>query len=362
MSNNNNPLVSIVLPTYNGSHWLVQSIDSVLNQSYQNIELIVVDDCSTDETPVILKEISKKDERVKLLRHSINRKLPISLNDGFSLAKGVYLSWTSDDNWYERTAIAELVNFLDNNRDNGMVCADYKVYQDDTYQKTIVTDPSIKSLAYKNTIGACFLYRKSIAEDIGEYDPDFFLAEDYDYWLRVASCTKIGHLDKILYNYRFHSMSLTQKRREEVRYKDFLLKFKYYPIFADRFHGIDLTGMKSVFNFFTSFNKLINELKDVKEKIYIYGAGDFGYILYMELEKNHIAADGFFDVKAKQKPFSKLGRKVNDINDVILPNGCYILIASDKYANEIENTIINYSKNHSVNIKICKPFSALNNE
>src|SRR3990170_3452478 len=106
------PKVSIVLPTYNGEKYIRQSIDSCLNQTHENIELIIVDDCSIDNTPEIIK--SYKDSRVKSLRHDQNKFLPHALNTGFSNATGEYLTWTSDDNYYAKEAIEKMVSFLKN--------------------------------------------------------------------------------------------------------------------------------------------------------------------------------------------------------------------------------------------------------
>lgn len=100
-------LVSIVLPTFNGEEFLAQSIESVLKQSYKNLELIIVNDCSTDSTPRIIEEFAKKDSRIKIIHNTINQKLPRSLNIGFNAASGEYWTWTSDDNYYLENAIEE---------------------------------------------------------------------------------------------------------------------------------------------------------------------------------------------------------------------------------------------------------------
>jgi glycosyltransferase involved in cell wall biosynthesis len=106
------PLVSIILPTYNGSRFLERAIQSCLGQTYFSIELIIVDDASTDSTPEILARAVKQDTRVRVIWHDRNRKLPAALNTGFSEAKGEFLTWTSDDNEYLPNAIEQMVDFL----------------------------------------------------------------------------------------------------------------------------------------------------------------------------------------------------------------------------------------------------------
>src|SRR6516162_6752271 len=102
------PLISIVLPTFNGARYLREAIESCLHQSYPNWELILVDDASTDETPSIIADYLARDRRVTSLRNPVNRKLPGSLNAGFAQARGELLTWTSDDNCYRPHALNEM--------------------------------------------------------------------------------------------------------------------------------------------------------------------------------------------------------------------------------------------------------------
>lgn len=107
----NNPLVSIVLPTYNGEEYISRAIQSIINQTYTNWELIIVNDCSTDSTLEIINNFSKQDSRIKIINNDKNMKLPASLNRGFKEANGEYYTWTSDDNEYYPEAIEKMVNF-----------------------------------------------------------------------------------------------------------------------------------------------------------------------------------------------------------------------------------------------------------
>src|SRR3989338_2958444 len=104
------PEVSIVLPTYNGSKYIRQSIDSCLKQTFKDFELIIVDDCSKEDIYQIIK--SCNDPRIRYHRNETNQRLPRSLNIGFSLTKGKYLTWTSDDNFYLPPAIEKMIKIL----------------------------------------------------------------------------------------------------------------------------------------------------------------------------------------------------------------------------------------------------------
>ena len=119
-------LISIVLPVYNGAEFLKESIDSVLAQTYQNWELLILDDCSTDETPNIALEYEAKDQRIHYYRNEKNLKLPGNLNKGFGLAKGEYLTWSSDDNRYRPEALETMLRTL-KEKQVGLVFAYYQV-------------------------------------------------------------------------------------------------------------------------------------------------------------------------------------------------------------------------------------------
>ena len=105
------PLVSIVLPTYNGENFIAKAIESILKQTYTNFELIIVDDCSSDATNEIINSYAKKDARIRIIKNDVNKKLPASLNIGFDNAKGEYYTWSSDDNEYYPQAFEKMVDF-----------------------------------------------------------------------------------------------------------------------------------------------------------------------------------------------------------------------------------------------------------
>ncbi|MDD5702835.1 MAG: glycosyltransferase [Dehalococcoidales bacterium] len=201
--------VSIVLPTYNGAKYIRKSIDSCLGQTHSNLELIIVDDASTDETPQIINSYS--DKRIKYIRHSRNLKLPRALNTGFKQATGEYLTWTSDDNFYDVNAIEIMVKCLLTYPQIGFVYADqYHIDENDHIKQYIAVGP-VESLQLDNLIGGCFLYQRKVYEGIGEYNPDSFLAEDYDYWVRISKQFRMQRIRRPLYYYRLHKDSLTAK-------------------------------------------------------------------------------------------------------------------------------------------------------
>lgn len=209
------PQVSIVLPTHNRAQYLSTAIESCLNQSVQDIELIVVDDGSTDATAHILAGIA--DPRVLVLRHATNLGVSAALNTGLARASGEYLTSTSDDNLYAPTALEEMLHCLSSSPELDFVYTDYYVIDDYGIVGRVVEVRPPESLIFQNYVGPCFLYRRAVYEAVGGFDANFALAEDYDYWLRIWKQFSMYPLDRALYYYRLHSQSLTTRYRNKVR-------------------------------------------------------------------------------------------------------------------------------------------------
>lgn len=212
-----NDLISIVLPVYNGEKYLRESIESVIAQTYQAWELLIMDDCSTDGSAEIAKEYEAKDSRINYYRNEQNLRLPRNLNRGFSLAKGDYLTWTSDDNRYKPQAIEKMHAALVS-ADAQFVFASCRIIDGDDkeVEYIMVSESSKKKLVGMNPVGACFLYTRKAYETVGEYDPEVALVEDFDYWQRVYTRFGAVTLEEILYEYRWHDGALTSTMRKDT--------------------------------------------------------------------------------------------------------------------------------------------------
>lgn len=213
------PLVSIVLPTHNGEAFIQASVKSCLDQTFRDFELIIVDDASSDATPKIAAELASSDPRITVVTNTTNLKLPASLNAGFSMARGEFLTWTSDDNLYAPTAIEKLLHALHAHPQAGLAYADEVLINEAGNEFSRRKREPFCYLLSCNVVGACFLYRREIAEKIGEYDTTRFLSEDYDYWLRIGSVSPFIHVAEFLYSYRMHKGNLTSQRHEEIQHR-----------------------------------------------------------------------------------------------------------------------------------------------
>lgn len=216
MSGTIQPLVSIVLPTKNGERFLARSIESCLEQSWTNFELIVVNDASTDRTEEIIQSFAGNPK----LRHRHSPTplgLPRALNHGFAASSGELLTWTSDDNFYEKDAIHTLASALERDPRVGLVYSDENWVDEEgqfiNVHETLHPDYLIECCCP----GGSFMYRRSVMEAIGPYAEDSFLAEDYDYWLRIyVSGIPIKRISSVLYNYRKHASALGSLHEAKV--------------------------------------------------------------------------------------------------------------------------------------------------
>lgn len=215
-SENKKPLVSIVLPVYNGEKFLDISIKSCLQQTYKNWELLIIDDGSSDNSERIARKYSEQDCRISYFRNSENLKLPRTLNRGFSLANGKYLTWTSDDNYYRPDAIKKMVSTLEET-DAGFVFAACSIINanGDKISENRAPKEYRHAIWDYDFVGACFMYTREVYERIGEYDPNMFLCEDYDYWLRIFARFEVEYIDEDLYAYRQHEGALSQTHKYE---------------------------------------------------------------------------------------------------------------------------------------------------
>lgn len=267
-SNADVPLVSIVLPVYNGEKYLESSIDSCLSQTYGKWELLIMDDGSTDSSARIAKKYAERDGRIHYFKNEKNLKLPRTLNKGFALAKGKYLTWTSDDNYYRPGALEKMVAVLENSTSEFVFAACSIIDGEGKEISTITAPEDYRHAIWDyDFVGACFLYSRKVYETVGDYDPNVFLCEDYDYWLRIFARFDVSYLKENLYAYRKHdkALSVTYKEgqyeaMEKVLLKNF--KDKKDAVTLDRFYlyrGLHRSRLlrKSVTERFEYFPKLL---------------------------------------------------------------------------------------------------------
>jgi len=289
------PTVSIVLPCYNGSGHLAQSIESVMAQTFQDWELIVVNDCSKDNSLEIMQSYAEKDSRIRVINNTVNKKLPASLNVGFAEAKGKYLTWTSHDNRMGETMLEKFVQYLDSHAEIGLVTANYAAFSLKTGERLyeVSMDDPQERLPHHNTICYAFMYRREVLETIGGYDENLFLIEDYEYWVRIWLKFKIGKVDKTLYYTGVGDETLTMSRKKEIAKRLLDVRLMYFDDFDKALKPTPLLRR----DFFIS---IANELSGIKWlgfvlKCSMKCSGRFGlYYTFWYAPKHFVKRFGFY--------------------------------------------------------------------
>jgi len=215
------PKISVMMLTHNRKDWLREAINSILNQTYENFELIIIDNASIDGTHEVIKEFN--DDRIVYVRNEENL-YPYAKNQVVDLAEGDYIVICDDDDISMPDRFKKSVEFLDSNPDVGMVFGDTIYIQDEGQNENrYKTEPTFKNIFESDGVinTPTVMMRKDVIKDVGGYDNNFKIASDYDLYLRIANNYKITHLDEILAKYRVHDDNMSLKNpRLTVKYRE----------------------------------------------------------------------------------------------------------------------------------------------
>ncbi|MBK7708123.1 MAG: glycosyltransferase [Acidobacteria bacterium] len=205
------PTVTVVTPAYNQADFLRDTIESVLSQDYPNIEYIVLDDGSTDDTPKILAEYG---DRVRWETHT-NMGQTATINKGWSMTSGEIITWLNSDDTYLPGAISKAVEHFQKHPETGVVYGDTMMTDaDGTHINKSKSLPPFNYLkfveSWENTIvqPSSFIRRK-VLESVGNLDPTYYYFMDWDFWLRVGVYFRIDYINETLSTYRLHAESKT---------------------------------------------------------------------------------------------------------------------------------------------------------
>src|SRR5690554_2847714 len=211
-------LVSVIIPAYNRVRYIQQAVDSVLGQTYSPIELIVVDDGSTDGTYELLKEYGDK---LQLITHPNrdNKGQSAAINLGMKYATGKYLAILDSDDFWALNKLEVVIPFLEKNPDVGLVYSNgYGVSRDGEilyeflprdHQET--NDPNRVLLDCYTLLPNNSVVRKDVIDRVGGFEETFRAAQDHDMLIRLAENTKFAYLPDYLFYYRRHSDSISAK-------------------------------------------------------------------------------------------------------------------------------------------------------
>jgi len=229
---NNIPVVSVIIPTYNSQDFIEETINSVLAQTFINLEIIVIDDESTDDTFKILNRLSENDNRIKNYQISHSGRPSVPRNYGVKKAAGKYIAFLDADDIWVKYKLEKQLHFFEKYPEHILVYS-----MSVTFGKTNFFSPSFEVLPLFNkacktkneliqkgnsiTCSSVLINKEKLIE-VGGFDEDPKLqVEDYDLWIRLSELGEIGFIPRILTYYRVHSMQFSsdwQTKQNRVKY------------------------------------------------------------------------------------------------------------------------------------------------
>jgi alpha-1,3-rhamnosyltransferase len=226
------PLVSVIVPSYNHEKYIEQCINSIINQTYPNVELIVIDDGSRDNSRPLLKKLSAL-HKFKYVEQE-NRGVSATLNRGITeFASGKYIACVASDDWWELDKLATQVEFYENNPQMGFVFGNARIVDDSGIgNKMVINEQDLKlsfeRLLVKNMVTALtVMVKKDVFDVIGKFDEKLAI-EDWDMWLRIADKYPFAYINRCQANYRMHNMN---------HYSNHLKMLEQEKIIVDKWKG-----------------------------------------------------------------------------------------------------------------------------
>lgn len=236
---NQTPKISIIMSVYNGEDYLAEAINSVLNQTFTDWELIVINDCSTDRTPELLSQYAAQDARVRVYTNEVNLRLPSSLNKAMTYARGKYIARMDADDICLPDRLEKQFAFMEENPEvalsscrfmtlkNGVIASGgcgSKWDHDSVKALLLVTNPILHP---------GIIAKADVIKSLG-YDKTFTCTEDMELWTRfVMAGYKVQNLQEYLMIYRLHDKQITATTLERQRKEIIAIQKIYYGRFLE---------------------------------------------------------------------------------------------------------------------------------
>lgn len=231
-----NLYVSIIIPAYNAGAFLTDAVNSALNQTYPFIEVIIVDDGSTDTTYHIADKLAQQDPRVQVI-HKANAGQSSARNAALKIATGEYISFLDADDTFLPDKIEKQLDFLEDHPEYDLVYSDH--YDTDTdlniirlVARGLPPVPFERLYIYRNWFSPIDpLLRRALVIKVGLFDENLSGPEDWDYWIRCAQFGKFAYLPGALANYRMHPNQVHRQlyKMRTAQYKVIMKQYKHDP-------------------------------------------------------------------------------------------------------------------------------------
>src|SRR3989344_2882818 len=263
------PWVSVVIPTFNDKHYICQAIDSVLAQTYKNIEILVIDDGSSDGTEDMLKKYKNK---IKYI-YQENKGLSGARNAGLKMAQGKYISLLDADDIYHKERIKNQIKFLENDHDYALSYSDVRHFRDGEnklmrlkYQ--YYSGNIFEKLLKKNFIApSSVLFKKEMINKIGYFDEDLKKSADWDHWLRMANAGyKFKYLSEALTYIRIRQSGNLGSRAFKLQHKIDLIRSLSKFSDTEKYIFYQAIGLIFAIGYPKSIKWLVNKYLFLKDK------------------------------------------------------------------------------------------------
>ena len=276
----------MIIPVYNRDKFIGEAIQSVLDQTYKNFELIIIDDASTDNTLNIVRQFD--DSRIKIIRNKENKGVSYSRNKGISSAKGEFIAFMDSDDISEPTRLNRQLEIF-YSKDNLIVCGSWLrlMNSDKLIKHKEYHDEIISRLLIHCSLSLGSVMMKSNILKKNRLNPDLNFGEDYDLWSRVCWMGRMYNIPEPLLLYRIHDNQLSGKNKQEQLKMDANIRLSLFKKLDYSSSDFSDTLIKKIFMFdsyisvseFSNFLKWLNRLKELNKIQKIFPQEEFVVVI-----------------------------------------------------------------------------------
>lgn len=252
------PLVTVFIPLYNCEAFIRDALESVINQTYSNLEILIIDDGSTDSSAEMVKAYT--DSRIRLIQNNSNKGIPFTRNVGLQEANGKYLAIMDADDSAYLTRIEKQVDYMENSPDIDAIGTYYEIvggkFDKVMKPKHISSDEIKAGLLFLNRISnpTSFIRLDTMKKYALRYNPMYFVAQDYDMWVQLSKVGKLAILPEVLLTYRTGHTNITKKSKAGKTIQRKKINDSIHRSILN-FYNFDLTeGEIEIFNEFFNDN------------------------------------------------------------------------------------------------------------
>lgn len=359
MNNSCEQILSVIVPNYNNSKYLPKCIESVINQSYKNIEIIIVDDCSTDNSVEIIQKYRERDLRIKLITNLFNQGVSKTRDIGIQMANGQWITTLDSDDYYiDSLKLEKEMDLILESNTNEVIAYSGIIHVDEQGNEFIsmMTENSIREgnvfedMVTRNfAIPRDFIFSKEFYNRVGGYDYTIPLYEDWDLKIRLSKEGKFVYsgIDGIAYRRHGNGLS-SAKHNEHKKWVRFIFD-KYTKNLPNKYELENI--LKKNFNFYKPLddmtknrivNGLINEIQNADfDNFSIWGTGELTDLLLIELFLKGVdkKVNFIIDSRADNMNLVYHGRKVVSPNFAVAQGEQNFILASWNNIHLLENLL-----------------------